>query len=161
LNVGLNPIVYTIFGFHQGSKNNDKVDYLFIKAQSCQTFPKKIELFFPNLKVINVESSKLESISLSDIEPFSKLERLYITNNFISNLAVNLFAMNRLITYVNFDGNKIAKVGLNVLEPLKSLTEASFRANLCINQDSGSYLSITAFKTALNKNCIPELEMSK
>jgi Leucine-rich repeat (LRR) protein len=153
LNVVSTSIVTDITGVHLEGKSNNDVQMFAILNQNCPVLPQGIEKFFPNIRTIFVQNSKLTKISSPDLQPFSNLHDLMLSDNLIENLPSNLFETNPSIQFVRIDNNKMAKVGANIFDPLINLSLVSFEGNVCINQAAVGSEAITALKETLSLNC--------
>lgn len=153
LNVEAPSIVSNISGAHLDGKKNSDVERLKIENQVCHFMPSGFDSFFPNLKSLRIVSTGLKKISLQDLKPFPLLEFIEIYANDVSSLQTDIFSSTLRLTSINFQDNKINKIGRDLLAPLKHLRKAHFNGNLCISQRADEPDKIKDLQEKLNKEC--------
>ena len=105
--------------------------------------------------MIVIESSSLKEIKKVDLEPFTKLRFIYLTNNHIEFLENDLFEGNLNLEIVNIDLNRIRLVGIEILKPLTNLKQISLLNNQCINEAASNSSAIDALSKTLVEKCSP------
>lgn len=154
-------VVATVMGNHQSGQSSDDVKGLQISSQRLENFPKQIERFFANLRVITFAKTEIFKISSDDLQPFPLLVNLIMSGNQLITLDGNLFEHTPNLQRIDFDDNKILHVGVGILNALNSLQTVWFDRNVCISQHainmSGSERE--SFKLALATHCKPTDEM--
>jgi hypothetical protein len=83
-----------ITGAHLSSKSNNDVTGFDIRSKTVHFFPKDIEKFFQNLKMICIFICKLKEIHQSDLKPFANLMYLYLYHNEIEVIEEGLLDFN-------------------------------------------------------------------
>lgn len=90
--------------------------------------------YFPELTAISMYLCGIEYISADTLRHYPDLTVLEITGNRLKELPGNLFTYANKLHYIEFAGNQIEKVGLDILEPLmKTLKQGVFLKNTCID----------------------------
>lgn len=126
-------ILESVRGNHLEGKGNYNVAALNVNHQTIFKFPKNIENFFPHLKAINIQNSKLSGISADDLKPFPNLIVASFSQNNLISLPGDLFKFTLNIKNIVFDRNSIEHVGHDLLKDLTDLQLAHFQNNPCIN----------------------------
>lgn len=117
------------------------------------TIPKGILNVFPNFDFLNLQGCGIESINADDLVEYPKLTKFKLSLSKIQRVPGDFFMHTPNIIFIYFEGNKIDRVGENLLGDLKSLQQAGFYYEPCINR----YVTadITELKTAL-QNLSPD-----
>lgn len=142
-----------ILGVHEGEKSFEDVKLFMIENQNISMIPRNLNLIFPNLEGIIIESCNLKSLSSYDLKNYPKLKFVYIGNNQIYNLPGDLFENNLHIEWLTFRNNYTKTIGTNLLKNLKNLEFASFIRNTCINRKAQSKLEIQQLINDIERNC--------
>ena len=129
-------VIVGVSGTHLSGKTNDDVTAFYAYNKSIEYFPKRLERFFGNLKVILIKYGQLKEISQSDLKPFSSLVYLNLHFNDIEILEDGLFDSHRNMQVIWFGVNKVFHVGKNVFNNLNKITYLGFGANQCIDMDT-------------------------
>lgn len=148
-----------VVGDHQDDKTNEDVEAIAFSNFNLQQFPQNIGKFFPNLKVLTVNSCNLTSISKYDLMGLKELRQLTLNGNLISHLPNNLFENTQLIEFVSLYGNRVEFIGRNIFDSLKHLKYVNLKMNFTIDACFKDLYGVTLdqLKKIINKNCQPEI----
>lgn len=124
-----------------------------IFRKTVKTWPKTLKNFFPNLKAIQFYTTDLEEISSDDLKQFPNLEYLNLAFNLLKKLPGDLLGYTLKLKVVVFHNNKLANVGLGILDGLNSLSDVDFQANTCINLNAQTPDELETLKEELKINC--------
>jgi len=141
---------------HLAGYSNSRVESLWIEKQPISSLPKGIAQFFPDLKVLTVKNTPLNTISRSDLSPFPNLMHIDSSHNLLEALEGDLFAENPNIVWISFWNNKIRNVGTGLLDNMRNLATVYFNINTCIDRGG----QIASLKQDLAQKCPPTLEMN-
>lgn len=130
--------------------HNEKVKILRIRHQTVQHLPKGLEKFFPNVESLVIVGTELETLSQSDLKPFTHLTELFVHSNLLETLDDHIFEFNTGLVDVNFGDNKLKHIGEHVLTPLTKLKRADFSGNVCVDNFGGEGYTKTDFTELLN-----------
>ncbi|XP_070492323.1 uncharacterized protein [Chironomus tepperi] len=122
-----------ITGTHMDSKVNKNVIGFHVASKIVQFFPRGIDQFLPNLKMIEIYDCKLKQIRKTDLSPFPHLVRLQLDNNDIDMLEDDLFIYSINLAFVSLDNNKIFFIYGNIFDNLIKLVHLSLKANNCVD----------------------------
>lgn len=118
-----------------------------------QLIPRGIEKFLPNLKLINIYNSKLQSIRQSDLKRFPLLTHLRLDSNEIEVIPDNLFAFNPELKTIFFHGNiRLKAVGQNVIPA--GLEVAWFQNCGCVNVNAEKNADLPELQRKIRERCI-------
>jgi hypothetical protein len=131
-----NEEITSINGNSGSDAIRNDVKAFFASSHVIYYFPRGLEKFFPNIKVIYINNCQLKTITKQNLEPFSQLTKLYLQFNEIEELEDDLFAANEKLLYINLHSNKIKFIGDPTFEPLKHLNTLYLHNNPCINKDA-------------------------
>jgi len=153
--------VQYVFQNHLSGKRNSDVTGLILNDQELLThqIPASINLFFANLKLLDLKNTSISLLSTDDISPFSKLQVLILMNNLIKILDGKVFTQNSGLIYIDFDDNLLTNTGTKLLEPLTELNYAYFGNNICTDSYVNNTTSVERFKIQLSSNCPPTFDM--
>ena len=123
--------------------------------------PSNLNVFFPNLKVLDLKNTMIGQLKQEEISPFQKLEVLILWSNLIKILDGNVFAQNSALIYIDFESNMLTNTGTKLLEPLTQLKYAYFGKNICtdIYVNNATESTAAKFKVQLSSNCPPSFDM--
>ena len=125
-----------INGTHQDKKMNNDVLGFSAKYETIQFFPKGLDKFFKNLKIIEIKSCGLKEIHQSDLKVFPDLVNFYLSYNEIEVIEEGLFDFNPNLEAVGFwEENNIIHIDPNVFDHLNKLTYFQFSFAICVNED--------------------------
>jgi hypothetical protein len=146
---------------HASGYSNTHVKGLRIIDANLPIFPKEIEKFFPNLQIISIFRSNLANISASDLKPFVNLMYLFLDDNKLQALDGNLFENTPHLKKISFDNNNLVFVGGNILNPLRSLTNAFFFGNRCVSRYVFSASDLPLLKRDFETKCWDKTQIKK
>ena len=126
---------------------------LWISDQTVNYLPKGIDKFFPDLKGLGVQSSKLKSLTQDDLKSLPQLVYANFLNNDLESLDGDMFKFNPKLRNIHFSMNKIKYVGENLLNLLKDLQFIRFASNICININAETSPEIPALIRKLKTQC--------
>lgn len=143
-----------ITGKHEPGKTNRDVEFLEIKHQNLQWFPKGIEQFFPNLKGIRANNNDIKVITKDDLKVFPKLQYFDFFNNELTMLDGDLFSMTPNLQYIDFNHNKIKKIGKNTFKSLINLQYLYFNGrDNCVGGGATSRTHVETLVSLLSISC--------
>lgn len=131
-----NAVVESIAGNHLSEKTNDDVQGFSTGSKITNYFPKGLEKFFKNLKMISITSGHLKEVHQSDLLVFPDLIAAYLQINDIEVIEEGLFFYNPKLMVVDLSVNKIARIHPQVFDELVELVTLGLISNRCINVQS-------------------------
>jgi hypothetical protein len=136
-----------------GKTNND-VKFLFFYSPSDVSFiPKGMEIIFPNFMALHFERCNIAKLNGDELRNYRNLEWFGITFNPLENLPQNFFANNPKLRILWMHDNQIKHVGVNLLSSLQQLQWAQFHSNICVHKTAGDHSQVPALTESLNANC--------
>lgn len=121
-----------VIGTHLPGKTANDVEMFKVLYSTVKYFPLGIEKFFPKVKIVTLNNTKLEEISQEDVRPFgAELISLWLWDNNLKSIDGNLFEFNPNLQKIDLDKNQINYVGHFALSRLKKLNEIYFQFNDC------------------------------
>jgi Leucine rich repeat len=127
-----------VIGDHRSEKSSADVKQIYFgHGYPCGlTFvPQDIHKHFPNIIGIGFNvNCNIQSLTGNELKDYVNLEWFTIRNNSLDKIPASLFQNNPNLKYIDFSGNKISKVGSNLLTGLEQLTTTYFNGNVCINK---------------------------
>lgn len=151
-----NDLAAVVNGRHMPNLSNFNVRAFDITRQTCLYFPGRLKNFFVNLELLNIVSSKLQTITSEDLKPFTKLRVLQLSGNSLTNLDTNLFEYNVELVRLAFNDQKLKLVGYNILENLNRLSVGDFTNAGCLDIDVESGRNgIKDLRKEIRINCQP------
>lgn len=148
-----------IFGYHLTDKDNYQVEVLLMERQQLTFFPRDIETFFPNVKIIDLSVNSISTVQNLHLKPFPDLERLSLAHNQICELESSLFNGLPKLKVINFIFNNIIHVGYDIHLPAQGYLY--FFDNHCIDKSAWTTSSIIELKLALRELCPPVTQFNK
>jgi len=124
-----------VSGTHERTKSNNDVIGFDIRFKTIHFFPKGLDKFFKNLKMICIHTSQLKEIHQSDLEMFKDLMYFYIYQNEIEIIEEGLFDFNPTLVVVGIWESKIIHIDPNVFDHLNKLSNFRFGYVPCVGQD--------------------------
>lgn len=124
-------------------------------SNQIQIIPRGLDKFFQNLVVIYWRFGQLVSVTVDDLQPFSKLEVLWLFSNKIVSIDGDLFKYSHKLRYISFANNSIEYVGRNLFTNLTELTNAYFHSNVCINKWAQTFEKVQELNRLLPIKCPP------
>jgi Leucine-rich repeat (LRR) protein len=143
-----------VTGTHLSGKTNDDVTALWAWAKGIEYFPKGLEKFFKNLKVIAIYFGRLKQISQADLKPHKNLVYIQFEDNDIEIFEDDLFSNHPNMSVVWLPRNKIVHVGKNVFNNMNKITYLGLASNPCINAEAFNNATATkALIESLKTKC--------
>lgn len=148
---------------HRRRYSNKNVISVDIHNQNCPIVPVGIAEFFPSIEAITIGESRLERITNKDLRPFKSLFALLITRNKLQSLAGDLFIYSPRIDYIDFSGNQIKTIGLDILKPLRKVRGIFLNKNVCIDMDYSDYSAenLAVVRQAMIRQCADASSISR
>lgn len=151
---------------HVPGKNKNRIDAVIISKSIIRFIPGKLEDHFMNLVALSIDGCQLPHISKEDLQPFTFLKELFMTNNMIECLDDDLFDYTPMLETLCFPNNKIKFISQQTLTPLKRLTFADFRVNTKINmvysssENSSGSVTFNTLQANIALYCRPAYEQA-
>lgn len=124
----------SITGKHLPNMTIDDVIGFEADNLTIRYFPQGLEKIFKNLQMIDINNGRLKEVHQSDLKPFPKLKCLELFDNDIEILEEGLFDFNPELEMIWLTDNKILHVDVNVFDKLVKLTHLSLDQNHCISE---------------------------
>ena len=128
-------VISGINGQHQGTKTNNDVLGFLAASKTIQVFPKGLEKFFNNIKLIHIYKCELKEIHQNDLKAFPHLVIFALSFNEIEVIEEGLFDFNPNLEYVLFYESKIIHIDSNVFDNLSKLRYFWFGSVPCVSKD--------------------------
>lgn len=121
-------------GTHLHGRSNSDVKYMKIVDQSIDAFPRGLQLVFPNLKYLTIQSCGLQNISKEDLEGLENLEYLNLWFNKLTSLPDDLFVETKKLVWIDFYKNQLERLSSRLLQPIIGTLEfVDFTGNVKVN----------------------------
>lgn len=119
-----------IIGSHKNGMSNK--DVLCIEFNSCiiTKIPQGLTKIYPNLKILDIDGSKLRKIFKNDLIEYKNFEKLLFGRNEIEFLSDDLFEGFINLEYIRFFCNKLKLIMPKILDGLNKLKYVDFRNNI-------------------------------
>ncbi|CAG9810757.1 unnamed protein product [Chironomus riparius] len=152
--------IKSVDGSHEDPNDDDDVHGLYINHRTIKYFPRGLELFFENIKVIYIASCYLQEIHQADLKPFSELIYLSLSHNEIEIIEEGLFDFNLKLQTIQIQESNIIHIHPDVFDELSGLVNFLCASIPCINRDvRGSRNEVEKFIEDKLDECVsPELK---
>lgn len=117
------------------TKTNDDVFGFRADNKTIEYFPRGLEKFFKNLRLIEIYYCPIKEIYQSDLKSLSKLNYLNIYESDIEVLEEGLFDFNPELIVLGINGHKLIHIDPNVLDPLTNLMYFWFGFVPCFHEN--------------------------
>jgi len=119
-----------IIGQHKDGMSNK--DVLCVEFNGCTVtkVPQGLTKIFPNLKILDIDGSKLKKISKNDLVEYKNCEKLLFGRNELEFLPDDLFEDFINLEYIAFFNNKLKFIMPSILDGLKKLKYVGFSGNV-------------------------------
>ncbi|KAL7014565.1 hypothetical protein ACKWTF_016009 [Chironomus riparius] len=124
--------ISSVTGSHVGTKTNEGVIGFRAVGQNIQFFPLGLQLQFPNIELIHLESCPLKHLHKSDLKDYKSLVYLCIFNSDLSIIEDGIFDNNQQLKLINFGSNKFLNIEPSAFKNLDKLTHFYLHAVPCI-----------------------------
>jgi len=128
--------ITSVSGDHQSGKTNSDVEGFYVESVTIRYFPRGLEAFFKNIKVIQILSTSLKEVYQADLKPFPKLVELNLYSNLLEVLEEGLFDYNPDLEFISFLDNNIVHIEPKVFDNLSKLSTLLLRSNHCVDKDA-------------------------
>lgn len=125
-------LVTKVTGKHLVQKSNSMVKFFRSENIDFACFPKNLEKLFVNLDRIQINHTKIATLTRSDLQPFgSRLRKLWFQNSLIEVIPADLFEDTKNLETISLVNNYIKYVGSGTFNNLRKLTIMFFQNNPC------------------------------
>ena len=111
-----------------------------------------------NLKVLNLNSNKLQGIQPGTFDQLEHLESLDLSSNNLKTLESNAINVFKKLQILNLAGNQLKTISSDILDPFKVLKIVDLSNNDCINL-SFPEVTLMAIKQQINEDCVAPVEV--
>lgn len=156
-----NPDITTVTGIHNPGKSAGDVQLIqVINGQVLRVYklPSNLATFFPNLRGLLWQNSKLETIKATDLQPFPNLVYLDVSYNQIRHLDGDLLKYNPHLTSFAISNNFIDSIGKGLFNGFIVMNYAYFYGNICtvgLSHTLSQYYTIADMQEDLEHLCGP------
>ena len=126
--------ITSISGTHANGKTNSDVDGFYVIFKTFNYFPRGLDTFFKNIKVIDIGDANLKEVHQEDLKQFPKLVELHLHFNSLEVLEDGLFDFNPNLELIYLNRNKIVHIEPKIFNHLSKLRFLELRSNPCINK---------------------------
>ncbi|XP_070504924.1 uncharacterized protein [Chironomus tepperi] len=160
--VSNNPLIYTeesaqinsVNGEHMTSKSYDDVIGFHARQKIINFFPRGLQTYFRNIKVIHINSCGLKEIRQSDLKAFTKLIYLFLESNSIEVIEEGLFDNNPNLEAVGLRESSIIHIDPKVFDTLSNLSSLWLSLTFCAKKDvRDSKDKVKELITLVKNNC--------
>ncbi|XP_070493071.1 uncharacterized protein [Chironomus tepperi] len=118
-----------INGKHKLRKTLNDVTYVKFYDCTITKLPTGIIKIFPNLKILEINSSKLQKITKNDLTEYKNLEKFVCWGNEVEFLPGDLFEGFKSLDSISFYGNRLWIIEPNIFDNLDSLKRIQLEHN--------------------------------
>ncbi|XP_070497791.1 leucine-rich repeat-containing protein 15-like [Chironomus tepperi] len=129
-----------LFGIHKGKGVQVLQEQHGLGRHNIQYFPRGIDKFFKNIKLIDINKGHIKEIHQADLKVFPKLESLDLCANDIQVIEAGTFDFNINLKVI-WLSSKIVHIESNVFTNLSSLSYLYLRLNPCIDKNAANSLT--------------------
>lgn len=126
--------ITSVIGKHHDDWDNSYVHRFALKGLKWNFFPKNILDVFPNVNVLHIEDTNINSITSNDLKPFERLTSVTISGNKIEKITSDLFKHTPNLKDLDLDGNQIKIIESGAFDGLKKLNFFYIRDNPCTKE---------------------------
>jgi len=129
-----------VIGVSKYPANNDEeyVNYLQIADQEVGFIPEEINVFFAYIIGFQMNNCSLKDVSKNELKSFPNLKLLDLSTNKLESLRADLFEYSTNLIWVSFEKNNIVTVGAEIFKSLHQLEQLNFSSNSCIDENADS-----------------------
>lgn len=140
--------------------NDINVTALKFKDQFLPFLPDDIGNSYPNLKVLSVINSGLQSINASKLIRLTFLQQINFANNSIQKIEKNSFQHNQNLFNINLSFNQIYQIDPKAFGELASLQLLSLTENICVDKIYNSILQNSLqLEKDFDENCLNQTQL--
>jgi len=109
---------------------NTEVNAIVFKDCQITKVPQGLTKIFPNLKILSIWRSNLETVTKADLAEYKKMEKIGFCNNEIEFVPGDLFEGFENLNEIGMYGNRAKIIEPNILDGLDKLEHVDFRDNI-------------------------------
>jgi hypothetical protein len=141
-------------GVHRDGFDDAHVEILKISnVPELQYFPLGVLRFFPNLIGFYLRRTGISRLNGNELLEYPQLQWFGLESGPLEFIPGKLFRSTPNMVSISFGGNKIKRVGKELLDNLKHLDRVYFLNNVCINMAGTSRADIEDMKEVLRRQC--------
>ncbi|CAG9812061.1 unnamed protein product [Chironomus riparius] len=106
-----------------------------------------------NVKGLSFVQCRLIMLRKQDLQPYNKLEYLWLNENYLKHLDGDAFMYNQNIKVINLQSNKLTKIDRNIFKNLISLEVLILNKNECLKNVTESKLHMADWMDKINEFC--------
>jgi Leucine-rich repeat (LRR) protein len=150
VNITSRQIITSVNG--QTNFDGSKYDMVSINHQVVNFIPEGLGKFFPYIRILEIEGSKLKKVEKKDLQQFPTIMFLFTSDNEIRFLPNDLFEGNLNLAVISFHSNPISHIGHNLETTLERLSNAHFYSTNCLNKNY-FHTTISSFFADSKEKC--------
>lgn len=136
-----------------GFSNLDVALFTLENCPDVTTIPRGLLNFFPNLDGIHLKRCNVNHLRGDELAEYPDLRWFALESTQLDFVPGNFFASTSRIAGVSLGGNKITRIGENLLDNLQNLHRVYFLHNLCLNDFAMNEIEMPTFLRKLKENC--------
>ncbi|CAG9811178.1 unnamed protein product [Chironomus riparius] len=125
----INQHCLKFIGKHDKGKTDDDVLYVMFSNCNMARIPQGIKKHFWNMKILDIDRSKLKQIEKLDLAGYKILEKFICYKNELELLHEDLFEDFKHLEFIDFCGNNLKVIEPNILDGLERLANVNFGEN--------------------------------
>ena len=152
--------IEAIHGNHRKGKTDADIRQIYFQKDILNFIPKGVNIFFPNLTILDMGNCRLKEICRKDLTGLDHLEHLLLSKNRLTSLPDDLFMNTKKLIRISFFANEIEFMSSNLFKPIiKNKFEfVDFQKNAKIDafyrpRVPGSETSINDLLQIIDSNC--------
>lgn len=119
----------------------------------CYYVPFGIEAMLPNIETLAITHSGLKFLIKDDLKLLNHLKGIYLNNNNLVALELDLFQHNTELQEINLNDNKLQNIAGGLFDSIPRLTKLELLRNVCVDKSASSCIELNALKTELQGTC--------
>lgn len=155
-------------GLHDEGKTDADVLAVSFNDIPVAYLPYRMNKFFPQLRILEIENCGLKRISAKDLNVFPHLEALFFMDNHLKSLPNDLFVDLPAIKSICFFNNRLEHLSSELLNaiPDENWVYIDFRKNTKINSlycvpNTQGEKSLRKMKQIIDSHCLPPCEVNE
>jgi hypothetical protein len=148
--------VTSITGSHLFYHDHSDVQLLSFDGNTTLSFvPRGALKFLPSLIAIRIWRTEIDVLRGDEFEEMPQLQWLSFHASTLHTVSGYLFSSTPSVTFVNFQNNRIQRVGYDLFTPLdnEQLVRVDFAVNSCISQTAGNPTAMATLIVNLRERC--------